>query len=321
MTGAAPGSPLLEVRDLCVCYDAGRPAWPAVDGISFSLHRGQSLGVVGESGSGKSTLARAILKLETPARGDIYFDRVPLSVLRGRTLRDYRRQVQMIFQDPWGSLNPRMTAGQALTEVLRVHGRGRGADYGRRVLELLEAVGLTAEAAGKYPHEFSGGQRQRVGIARTLAVEPTLMVADEPVSALDVSIQAQILNLLRDVRERFGLTYLFIAHDLGVVRYMCEAVVVMFAGRIVETGPVAEVYRRPVHPYTRLLLDAVPALDRPGPAASVAAGAATDEAEPAVTGCAFHPRCPVAVPRCRTERPGLRSLGGEGRCGACHLAA
>lgn len=320
MTGATPVHPLLEVRDLCVCYGAGRLALPAVDGVSFSLYRGQSLGVVGESGSGKSTLARAILKLETPARGDMYFDRIALSALRGRALRDYRRQVQMIFQDPWGSLNPRMTAGQALTEVLRVHGKCRGVDCGRRVLELLEAVGLMAEAAGKYPHEFSGGQRQRVGIARTLAVEPALIVADEPVSALDVSIQAQILNLLREVRERFGLTYLFIAHDLGVVRYMCEAVVVMFAGRMVETGPVSGVYGRPAHPYTRLLLEAVPALDRPGPTAAAAGSAVTDEAEPAVTGCAFHPRCPLAVPRCRTERPALRSLG-EGRCSACHLAA
>ncbi len=267
-TDVAPA--LLEGRELSRHYGGGggwlrprREPIRAVDGVSIAVHEGETLGLVGESGSGKSTLARLLLRLERPTAGRVLFRGRDLAERGRRELRGFRREAQIVFQDPFGSLNPRLTVGAALREVLRVHGLARGAAARRRIDELLTLVGLDPGAALRYPHEFSGGQRQRIGVARALAVEPRLVVADEPVSALDVSVQAQVLNLLMDLQERLGLTYLFIAHDLAVVRQVSDRVVVMRAGRIVEEGAAARLFEAPEHPYTRSLLAAVPRLPAP----------------------------------------------------------
>jgi oligopeptide/dipeptide ABC transporter ATP-binding protein len=316
-------SPLLEVNDLKVYYGSDDRQVRAVDGVSLRLAKGQCLGLVGESGCGKSTLGRAILRLEPIHSGQVHFNGVDITSLRGADLKAFRRKAQMVFQDPYGSLNPRMSIGRCIEEVLDVHRIGAKEQRMARVRELLEAVGLDPAYAGRYPHEFSGGQRQRIGIARALAVEPELIIADEPVSALDVSVQVQILNLLKDLQQKMNLTYLFVAHDLAVVRYICSDVVVMYLGRIMESGPSEEVYRQPAHPYTVALLSAVPDVDRALKARRSPAGNLRGDVPSvsgSISGCPFHPRCPRAEARCREEAPVLRTVGTGGRCSACHFA-
>jgi len=314
--------PLLEAHDLRVYFGGGKAPLKAVDGVSLAIARGETVGLVGESGCGKTTLGRALMRLEDSTGGRIVFDGVVMTGAAGRRLRTFRRRVQMIFQDPHGALNPRMSVGAALDEVLAV-ARGLPArERRRRTVELLEAVGLEGAYAGRYPHEFSGGQRQRIVIARALAVEPEVLIADEPVSALDVSVQVQILNLLRELRRRFNLAMLFIAHDLAVVRYMCERIMVMYYGRIVEEGPAEAVYSAPEHPYTRALLSAVPDLDASLEGRHrnriILKGEVPTLGE-RITGCPFHPRCPWRRARCVGEEPALRETS-AGRRVACHFA-
>jgi peptide/nickel transport system ATP-binding protein/oligopeptide transport system ATP-binding protein len=325
--GAAVTEPaLLEVRDLVKHYTShsllGRAAPPvrAVDGVSFSIARGETLGLVGESGCGKTSVGRTIIRLQEPTSGQALLDGVDLFTLGPDALRAMRRRVQMIFQDPYGSLNPRMTVGDAIAEGMDIHGIGTRAQRRARVLALLAEVGLDGGYATRYPHEFSGGQRQRIGIARALAVEPELIICDEPVSALDVSVQAQVLNLLSDLQRAHQLAYLFIAHDLAVVRQVADRIAVMYLGRIVEMGPAASVLETPRHPYTVALRSAVPEASMDAaPARIVLSGDPPSPAAPP-PGCAFHTRCfhPLRNERCRTERPELRTVGATRV--ACHYA-
>jgi peptide/nickel transport system ATP-binding protein len=314
---------LLEVRDLAkhfmVTKGFPRPITTtvrAVDGVSFAVMRGEAFGLVGESGCGKSTAARAVLRLIPPDAGRVRLAEIDVANAHGSTLQQLRRRMQIIFQDPYSSLNPRRTIGQALTEPLGVHGLARGRAARERAVALLEEVGLPPSAYDRHPHEFSGGQRQRVGIARALSVEPELIVADEPVSALDVSVQAQVLLLLKDLQTRRGLTFVFVSHDLGVIRWFCSRVAVMYLGRIVEDGPVARVFGAPRHPYTRMLRDASPIPD-PGIRGQLPriVGEIPSAANPPA-GCHFHPRCPRASEVCRTVYPQWRA-GGDGGV-ACH---
>ena len=291
----------------------------AVDGVSFQVRRGETLALVGESGCGKSTTARLVTRLLEPTAGRVVFDGQDVTRAAGAELRALRRRVQIVFQDPFASLNPRQTVGDTIAEPMVVHGMGNAAARRARVHELLALVGLQPFHADRYPHAFSGGQRQRIGISRALAVRPDLLVCDEPVSALDVSVQAQVVNLLRDLQAQFGLGYLFIAHDLAVVRHMADRVAVMYLGRIVETADTGALFAAPSHPYTRALLAAIP---RPDP--RLRGRIVPTEGDPPSAldpppGCRFHPRCPHAEAVCRTEDPVLRMLG-EGREVACHLA-
>jgi oligopeptide transport system ATP-binding protein len=319
---------LLEVRDLTKHFQIpggiGRAGGTvrAIDGVSFSIRRGETVGLVGESGCGKTTTGRCVLLLERPTSGMILFDGVDIAGLSPSELRGMRRRVQVIFQDPYSSLNPRMTIGQIIAEPIKVHGIIRDkAKREARVKELLEQVGLLPQHATRYPHQLSGGQRQRVGIARALAMEPALIICDEPVSALDVSIQAQIVNLLEDLQKRLGLTYLFIAHDLSVVRHISDRVVVMYLGKIVEVADRQALYEEPLHPYTQALLSAVPIPDPVLEASrnrTVLRGEVPSPLNPP-TGCVFHPRCPKAIERCAAEIPPLREIK-PGHWAACHLA-
>jgi oligopeptide/dipeptide ABC transporter ATP-binding protein len=323
---AGPRSDLiLEVRDLVKHFDVGggllgaRGRVRAVDGVSFTLHRGETLGLVGESGCGKTTLARCVLQLERPTAGQVLFEGRDLTRLSEAALRPIRRRLQVIFQDPYSSLNPRMTVGQTLAEPLAVH--DLAPDRGRRnerVGELLARVGLGPPHATRYPHELSGGQRQRVGIARALALEPALIVCDEPVSALDVSIQAQIINLLDELQRTLDLAYLFVAHDLAVVRHISHRVAVMYLGRIVEIADRDALYAGARHPYTRALLAAAPIPDPRADAArerTLLRGEVPSPLTPP-PGCAFHPRCPIAIPECAAQVPALREVAG-GHWAAC----
>jgi len=319
-------SALLEVTDLKKHFPIYRGVFSkvsghvyAVDGVSFSIGRGETLGLVGESGCGKSTVGRTLLKLVEPTAGSIRVDGEDITHLGGERLLPYRRRMQMIYQDPYASLNPRMTAGEIVGEPLVVHQIGTPAEQRERVASLFERVGLRPEATGNYPHEFSGGQRQRIGIARALALNPELIVGDEPVSALDVSIQAQIINLLIDLQDEFKLSYLFVAHDLAVVEHISHRVAVMYLGRIVEMTDKQSLFEMPLHPYTEALLSAVPipkASSR-GRKRLILTGDVPSPINPPA-GCHFHARCPYAMPRCRTEAPILREVT-PGHLAACHL--
>ena len=317
--GAAAGETLLEVKNMKmyfpvtsgIIFQKKVADVKAVDNVSFTIAKGETLGLVGESGCGKTTTGRAILQLYKPTEGDVIFDGTRLNDLDNSSMRAMRRQMQIIFQDPYGSLNPRMTCGDIVGEPLLVHKltTGKG-EYRDRVEELLQTVGLNPYMADRYPHEFSGGQRQRIGIARALAVNPSFIVCDEPVSALDVSIQAQVINLLEDLQEQFGLTYLFIAHDLSVVRHISDRVAVMYLGHIVEVADRNELYENPLHPYTRALLSAVPIPDPIIEAEReriILTGDVPSPMNPPA-GCVFHTRCPVMIDECQEEMPELREV-------------
>ena len=325
---AEPATPLLQVRDLKKHFPITKGflnrvvgAVKAVDGVSFDVLEGECLGLVGESGSGKTTVGRCILRALDPTEGVIHF-RVDDTVTDVATadykqLKELRQHMQLIFQDPYASLNPRMTVFDIVGEPLLVNGMKDRTQRELRVRELLAQVGLNPQHLQRYPHAFSGGQRQRIGIARGLALNPRLIVADEPVSALDVSVQAQILNLMNSLQRELGLTYLFIAHDLSVVRHICDRVAVMYVGRIVELAPTEDLFHTPRHPYTRSLLDAAPVPDPSQPPGDFIEGEVADPANPP-PGCAFHPRCPYAEDRCRSQEPELRQL--DGRWVSCHRA-
>ncbi|QCK86912.1 dipeptide ABC transporter ATP-binding protein [Phreatobacter aquaticus] len=319
--------PLLRVKDLVKNFsltggilsrEVGRVH--AVDHVSLDIGAGETLGVVGESGCGKSTTGRCILRLIEPTAGEIWFEGKDVMSMDKTALRALRRDMQIIFQDPYASLNPRMTVGAIIAEALVIHGIGKTPEEQRdRVVELLETVGLQADHMRRYPHEFSGGQRQRIGIARALAVDPKLIVCDEPVSALDVSIQAQVINLLEDLQEKFSLTYMFIAHDLSVVEHISTRVAVMYLGRVVEIAPSRELYTNPLHPYTEALLSAVPIPDPKVKRQRIMLQGDVPNPINPPTGCHFHTRCPIRqLPLCSTERPELRETGG-GHWVSCHL--
>ncbi|MBN1210311.1 MAG: dipeptide ABC transporter ATP-binding protein [Myxococcaceae bacterium] len=318
--------PLLQVRDVKTHFPVRdgllgrvRGTVKAVDGVSFDVLRGETLGLVGESGCGKSTLGRTLLRLIEPTAGSIRFEGQELTGLSQRELRPLRRRMQLIFQDPYASLNPRMTVRDIIGEPFAIHGLARGREREEQVLALLELMGLPRDAMERYPHEFSGGQRQRIGIARSIAMRPDLVIADEPISALDVSIQAQIVNLLVELQRELKLTYLFIAHDLKIVEYISTRVAVMYLGRIVELADAAELYRRPRHPYTQALLSAVPVPDPDHPRKRIILQGDVPSPLSPPPGCAFHPRCPHASERCRREAPPLYALG-NGHTAACFLA-
>ena len=326
---ATASDTLLDVRDLVmhfpltqgIIFQRKVGAVRAVDGLSFSIQRGETLGLVGESGCGKSTTGRAILQLYQPTSGSVVFEGQELTRLKGEQMRRMRRKLQMIFQDPYASLNPRMTVGSIIGEPLEIHGLAKGKAKQQRVEELLRVVGLNPYFANRYPHEFSGGQRQRIGIARALAVNPAFIVCDEPISALDVSIQAQIINLLEELQDEFGLTYLFIAHDLSVVRHISDRIAVMYLGKIVELADRKDLYENPGHPYTKALLSAVPI---PDPVVErkreriILTGDVPSPVNPPPA-CRFHTRCPLADTICREVAPEWREIR-PGHWAACHFA-
>ena len=320
---------LLTVSGLCKDFAVkggffnrlGKRYVSAVNNVSFSIQRGKTMGLVGESGSGKSTVARCVIRLINPTLGVINFDGRDISMLKGPDLFEFRREVQIVFQDPQASLNPRMTVAELVSEPLVIHKVGTKAEQIAKVKELLDTVGLNPEHINRYPHEFSGGQRQRIGIARALALMPKLIICDEPVSALDVSIQAQVLNLLDSLQQEFGLTYLFIAHDLGVVQHISDTVAVMYLGSLVETADVDLLYDSPCHPYTQSLLSAIPVPDpdiQRGRKRILLQGEVPSPIDPP-SGCRFRTRCPLAEERCALEAPLLREITPEHFC-ACHFA-
>jgi oligopeptide/dipeptide ABC transporter ATP-binding protein len=322
----ATSEPLLEVTDLKKYFPIRKGLLTrtvgqvhAVDGVSFSIADGETLGVVGESGCGKSTLGRTILRLMRPTSGTVKLRGIDITDLSDTALRPYRREMQIVFQDPYSSLNPRMTAGRIVGEPLIIHNVGSTGDREARVASLFERVGLPADSMAKYPHQFSGGQRQRIGIAKALALNPSLIICDEPVSALDVSIQAQVVNLLIDLQQEFGLSYLFIAHDLAVVKHISHRVAVMYLGRIVELTDKKSLFTQPLHPYSEALLSAIPV---PNPKANregrvILTGDVPSPINPP-SGCHFHTRCPYATDRCRTDIPALREVK-PGHLVSCHL--
>ncbi len=317
--------PLLEVKDLQTWFPV-KSSWfsktryiKAVDGVSLSVEASETVGLVGESGCGKSTLGRTIVRLEKPTAGQVLLDGQDISAIKGAELRNARSKFQMIFQDPYGSLNPRMSVLNALDEVLQIH---TGFDMGRRyerMCELMWLVGLREEQLKRYPHQFSGGQRQRIGIARALAVEPKIIIADEPVSALDVSVQAQIINLLIDIQKKTGISFLFIAHDLAVVEHVSSRILVMYLGRIVESGPSAKICSKPAHPYTKALLSSVPTLDPQMKRKRIILEGDVPSPISPPQGCHFHPRCPIAQAICSKTCPALESKGDDSRLVACHF--
>ena len=315
--------PLLEVRDLRKYFPVKRGigervALRAVDGVSFEIRRGETLGLVGESGCGKSTLARLILRLVEPTAGEVYFGKTSVFQTNKEELRQLRRKMQIVFQDPYSSLNPRMPVEEIVGEGLTIHGLAKGTEKKNRVAELLEMVGLGREHMGRYPHEFSGGQRQRIGIARALAVGPEFLIADEPVSALDVSIQAQVINLFQDLQTELGLTYLFIAHDLRVIKHISDRVAVMYLGQIVEIAEGNELYQNPLHPYTQALLSAIPVTDPRTKKQRIVVEGDPPSPIHIPSGCRFHPRCPKRFERCDQEAPVLREVS-SGHWVSCHL--
>jgi oligopeptide transport system ATP-binding protein len=329
---AEDGDVLVHVEDLVKRFRAasgqrvrgGRAEVRAVDGVSLDVRRGETLGLVGETGCGKSTLARCITRLFDVTSGRVVFDGDDISALSRRRLRPYRLRMQMIFQDPFGSLNPRRRIGSIIGDPFAIHGVASGADRKRRVQELMELVGLNPEHYNRFPAEFSGGQRQRIGVARALALRPKLIVCDEPVSALDVSIQAQIINLLDDLQNEFDLTYVFIAHDLSVVRHVSDRIAVMYLGKIVEIAETKEIFDHPRHPYTNALLSAIPEIDQGDgdgarPQRILLRGDPHSAVDPP-SGCRFHPRCPKGRPHCAEEEPPLEAMAGDPRTHAvaCH---
>ena len=325
----APRETLIRVSNLVKHYDSRRGAWgrltgnpgalvQAVNGVSLDIGRGETVGLIGESGCGKSTLGRAILRLHEPTSGRVEFDGVDVTALSGQQLKAMRRRMQIIFQDPYASLNPRKTVAEIVGLPLKLHGVARGSEARERVAAMIENVGLRTEHLGRYPHEFSGGQRQRIGIARALILNPQFLVCDEPVSALDVSIQAQILHLLGTLRRELGLTYLFVSHDIAVIGYVSERIAVMYLGEIVEYGPTRLILEQPRHPYTQALLSAIPRVDHAGAHERVRLQGDLPSPIDPPPGCRFHTRCPQATERCRTEAPRSVRLA-DGRTAACHL--
>jgi len=319
--------PLLAVRNLRKHFSKGKgflqnssATFKAVDNVNFDIHAGSTLGLVGESGSGKTTIGKCVIRLMEPTDGEIFFENSDISKLGRCALQEKRVDMQMIYQSPAASLNGRMTVGQIIAEPLLVHQGVKGSEARRQVLELLDTVGLKEEHYYRYPHEFSGGQQQRIGIARALSVKPKLLVLDEPTSALDVSVQAQVLNLLDNLQKEFDLTYLFISHDLGVVRYLCDRVALLYLGKIVEVGNVATVFGNPAHPYTQALISAIPEPDPEIDIAEILLKGETSDARPEL-GCPFAPRCQaVKIEICNTVTPLLRDMG-NGRQAACHLVS
>lgn len=317
-------TPLLSVRNLKKHFTTSTPKGPAilaaVDGIDFDIYKGETFGLVGESGCGKTTTGRTIARLYHPTQGEIIFDGVDLAQLSQRELQPYRKRIQMIFQDPYASLNTRMTVTDIIAEGMKVHKLGTPAEMAERVFQMLERVGLKREHASRYPHEFSGGQRQRIGIARSLAVDPELIICDEPISALDVSIQAQVVNMLEDLQSQYGLTYLFIAHDLSMVRHISDRIGVMYLGKMAEIAESDELYTHPLHPYTQSLLSSIPVANphkKVGDTRIMLKGDIGSPINPK-PGCRFAPRCKYAQDRCLTETPALREIR-PGHVCACHF--
>jgi oligopeptide/dipeptide ABC transporter ATP-binding protein len=316
---------LLEVNDLKVHFPITKGIFSrtagyvyAVDGVSFELGAGETLGIVGESGCGKTTTGLAILRLVEPTDGQVFFQGKDISQNTKQERQTLRRKMQIIFQDPYSSLNPRMTLNRTLSDPMKIHGLYHGSERQDRVAYLLEKVGLTPEQGRRYPHEFSGGQRQRIGVARALALNPQIIIGDEPVSALDVSIQAQIINLLIDLQDEFKLSYIIISHDLAVVEYICDRIAVMYLGKIVELATYREIYLSPKHPYTQALLSAVPVPDLNAKSERIILGGDVPSPINPPSGCRFHPRCPECMDICRQEEPQLKNLG-ENHWVACHL--